>query len=218
MGISVSATLTIRNKKDFSRVCEIVKPIDEDDSVSELGFDKAIDYAMNLPIKGRSTWIARHCKKLCIVFSFDEEKRDLIWGGRATTPVFEIAEGIIAHFPDVEFRVCYYCDGADLEFGYSENGVIKLLELSDDVNEMLEWGIDVDPYEGPTEEQYEQLRQFRKKRIQEMIDLGVNISPDTWPLLPEHFDEEWRLTRLKNGEEVGSDVTGDNDDSSDLPW
>ena len=83
---------------------------------------------------------------------------------------------------------------------------------------MLGWGIDVDPYEGPTEEQYEQLRQFRKKRIQEMIDLGVNISPDTWPLLPEHFDEEWRLTRLKNGEEVGSDVTGDNDDSSDLPW
>ena len=66
MGISVSATLTIRNKKDFSRVCEIVKPIDEDDSVSELAFDKAIDYAMNLPIKDRSTWMARHCKKLCI--------------------------------------------------------------------------------------------------------------------------------------------------------
>jgi hypothetical protein len=47
-----------------------------------------------------------------------------------------------------------------------------------------------------------------------MIDLGVNISPDTWPLLPEHFDEEWRLTRLKNGEEV----IDDNADSSDLPW
>ena len=197
MGISVSATLTIRNKKDFSRVCEIVKPIDEDDSVSELEFDKAIDYAMNLPIKDRSTWMARHCKKLCIDFSFDEDKGDLSWGGRATTPVFEIAEGIVAHFPDVEFRVCYYCDGADLEFGYSENGVIKRLELSDDVNEMIGWGIDVDPYEGPTEEQYEQLRQFRKKRVQEMIDLGVNISPDTWPPLPEHYDEERRLTMPK---------------------
>ena len=43
----------------------------------------------------------------------------------------------------------------------SENGKIRWLELSDDVNEM--------------------------------IDLGFHISPDTWPPTKEQFDEEHRL-------------------------
>ena len=197
MGVSSSTTLTIRNKKDFSRVYEIVKPIDEEGCVSELEYDEALEYAMNLPKEDCCIWMAPHCKELCVDFSFDEDKGKLSWGGRATAPVFEIAESVVAHFPDIEFRVFNYIEGIPPKYGYSENGTIKWLKLSDDVNEMLDWGIDVDPYEGPTEEHYEQLRQYRRKRIQEMIDLGVNISPDTWPPLPEHYDEERRLTMPK---------------------
>ena len=200
MGVTVATILTIRNKKDFSRVYEIVKPIDEEGSVSELDYDEALEYAMTLPKEDRCMWMAPHCKKLCIDFSFNEDKGELSWSGRATTLVFEIAESVVAHFPDTEFRVCNYCDGSDLEYCYSENGTIKWIELSDDVDEMLDWGIDVDPYEGPTEEHYEQLRQYRRKRVQEMIDLGVNISPDTWPPLPEHYDEELMLRNRKHEE------------------
>ena len=151
----------------------------------------------------------------------DEDKGELSWGGRATVPAFEIAESVVAHFPDVEFRVFYFCDCGDLEYGYSDKGAIKWLALSDDVYEMFDWGIDVDPYEGPTKEHYEQLRQYRRERVQEMIDLGVNISPDTWPPLPEHYDEERRLTRLKNGDDKGNIESGihlDVDLDLDLPF
>ena len=143
-------------------------------------------------------WMAPHCKELCVDFSFDEDEGDLSWGGRATAPSFEIAESVVAHFPDIEFRVLESLEGLPPKCGYSENGTIKWLELSDDVNEMFDWGIDVDPYVGPKPEHYEQLRKCRRERVQQMIDLGINISPDTWPLLPEHFDEEHRLTMLRD--------------------
>ena len=65
--------------------------------------------------------------------------------------------------------------------------------MSDDVKDMFGWGIDVDPYEGPTLEQLEELRQYRRARVQEMIDLGVDISIDTWHPTKEQYDEERRL-------------------------
>ena len=117
------------------------------------------------------------------------EKLELSWTGETCC---EKAEAVVAQFPDIEFRIC---DSWDLgaKYGLSENGKIRWLELSDDVKDMFGWGIDVDPYEGPTLEQLEELRQYRRARVQEMIDLGVDISIDTWPPTKEQYDEERRL-------------------------
>lgn len=77
---------------------------------------------------------------------------------------------------------------------------------------MFEWGIDVDPYVGPTPEDWEALCQHRRARVQEMIDLGVDISIDTWPPTREQYDEE---RKLKHGEEepcLKHRIWGDSDD------
>ena len=123
----------------------------------------------------------------------DSEKLELSWTGETCC---EKAEAVVAQFPDIEFRIC---DSWDLgaKYGLSENGKIRWLELSDDVNEMMDWGIDVDPYVGPTPEQWESLRQHRRARVQEMINLGVHISPDTWPPTKDQIDEEIRLKALE---------------------
>ena len=123
----------------------------------------------------------------------DSEKLELSWTGETSC---EKAESVVAQFPDIEFRIC---DSWDLgaKYGLSENGKIRWLELSDDVNEMMDWGIDVDPFTEPTSEQFEELRQHRRARVQEMINLGVHISPDTWPPTKDQIDEEIRLKALE---------------------
>ena len=83
----------------------------------------------------------------------------------------DIAQLVVAQFPDIEFRVCNQCD-CDLEIGLSEQGKVKWLKLSDDVKEMFDWGIDADPYIAPTPENWEALRQHQRAHVQEMIDLG----------------------------------------------
>ena len=139
------------------------------------------------------------------------EKLELSWTGETCC---EKAESVVAQFPDIEFRIC---DSWDLgaKYGLSENGKIRWLELSDDVNEMMDWGIDVDPYVGPTPENWEALRQHRRARVQEMIDLGVHISIDTWPPSKEQFDEEHRLKCINNNE---SKMVNNEEDNPDLPF
>ena len=138
----------------------------------------------------------------------------LSWSGRKEIGGWaeEIAELVVGQFPDVEFLISSICpDFSDYRYGVSEKGKIKWIELSDDVQEMFEWGIDVDPYTGPTPENLEELKQHRKARVQEMIDLGVNISIDQWPPTSEQFDEE---RRLKYGEPTPMEY----DDDTDLPF
>ena len=140
------------------------------------------------------------------------EKLELSWTGETGC---EKAEAVVAQFPDIEFRIC---DSWDLgaKYGLSENGKIRWLELSDDVNEMMDWGIDVDPYVGPTPEDWEALLQHRKTRVQEMIDLGVHISIDTWPPTREQYDEEHRLRFAENYESETEDNAVE--DNPDLPF
>ena len=45
----------------------------------------------------------------------------------------------------------------------------------------------------PTIENYEELQRHTREIVQEMIALGVNISPDTWPPTREQLDEDFRL-------------------------
>ena len=139
------------------------------------------------------------------------EKLELFWTGETCC---EKAESVVAQFPNIEFRICDTWD-LGVKYGLSENGKIRWLELSDDVNEMMDWGLNVDPYVGPTPENWEALRQHRRARVQEMIDLGVHISIDTWPPSKEHFDEEHRLKCINNNE---SKMVNNEEDNPDLPF
>ena len=194
MSITLTASLTIKNDDDFRRVLEFVKP-DESDTEPQTDeeYQQGIDNLNNLHESERCAWMTKHCTRLYV--DFYKRDKTLSWSGRNWQMGYadNIAQLVVAQFPDIEFRICIGSGPDNLEFGISEQGKIRWLEQSDEINEMIEWGIDVDPYEGPTPEDWEALRQHRRARVQEMIDVGVDISPDTWPPTKEQYDEEGRL-------------------------
>lgn len=194
MSITLTASLTIKNDDDFRRVFEFVKP-DESDTEPQTDeeYQQGIDILNNLHESERCAWMTKHCTRLYV--DFCKRNKTLSWSGRNWQMGYadDIAQLVVAQFPDIEFRICIGSDWDCQDFGVSEQGKIRWLELSDDVKDMFGWGIDVDPYEGPTLEQLEELRQYRRARVQEMIDLGVDISIDTWPPTKEQYDEERRL-------------------------
>ena len=198
MSITLTASLTIKNDDDFRRVLEFVKP-DESDTEPQTDeeYQQGIDILNNLHESERCAWMTKHCTRLYVDFDFYKRDKTLSWSGRNWQMGYadDIAQMVVAQFPDIEFRIS---SGSDwdfpyIRFGVSEQGKIKWLELNDDIYDMFGFGIDVDPYEGPTLEQLEELRQYRRARVQEMIDLGVDISIDTWPPTKEQYDEERRL-------------------------
>ena len=196
MSFTTTASLTIKNENDFRRVLEFVKP---DESDTEPQTDEEYQEVMNiydsLQESERCAWMTKHCTRLYV--DFYKRNKTLSWSGRNAQGGYaeDIAELVVAQFPDIVFHIC---SGSDwdfphINFGVSEQGKIRWLKLNDDIYEMFEWGIDVDPYTGPTQEDWEALRQHRRARVQEMIDLGVDISIDTWPPTKEQYDEEYRL-------------------------
>ena len=217
MGFWTTATLVVMRKEDFSRVFNFVKPDEHDEEPqTDEEYKQVMNYVDTLSGEERAAWMTRHCTRLYVDFSAKEDKQELSWSGRNEIGgrAEDIAELVVGQFPDVDFRISTFCDfgGLDLRYGVSENGKVKWIELSDDVQEMFEWGIDVDPYTGPTPENMEELKQHRRARVREMIDLGVNISIDQWPPTSEQFDEE-RL--LLYGEPTPMEH---NDDDPDLPF
>ena len=194
MSITLTASLTIKNDDDFRRVFEFVKP-DESDTEPQTDeeYQEVMNIYDNLQESERCAWMTKHCTRLYV--DFDKRNKTLSWSGRNWQMGYadDIAQLVVAQFPDIEFRIRIGSDWDCQDFGVSEQGKIRWLELSDDVKDMFGWGIDVDPYEGPTLEQLEELRQYRRARVQEMIDLGVDISIDTWPPTKEQYDEERRL-------------------------
>ena len=217
MGFSTTATLVVMRKEDFSRVFNFVQPDEHDkEPQTDEEYKQVLNYVDTLSGGERVAWMTRHCTHLYVDFGAKEDKQELSWSGRNEIGGWaeDIAELVVRQFPDVEFRISAFCDfgGIDLTYGVSENGKVKWIELSDDVQEMFEWGIDVDPYTGPTPENLEELKQRRRARVQEMIDLGVNISIDQWPPTREQFDEE---RHIKYGEPMPTEI---NDDDPDLPF
>lgn len=223
MSFTTTATLTLKNEDDFRRVLEFVTP---DESDTEPQADEEYQQVRNIydSLQGpeRCAWMTKHCTRFYVNFSTKPEIKELSWYGRNVQGAYaeEIVELVVAQFPDIEFRISSGCDldFPNINFGISEQGKIRWLKLSNDVKEMFEWGIDVDPYVGPTAEQYEELRRRRRERIQEMIDLGVHISPDTWPPTKEQYDEEHRLRFA--GCEVDEHKLDDivENDDPDLPF
>ena len=219
MGFTTTATLTLKSIDDFHRVLEFVKP-DESDTEPQTDeeYEEVISLYDTLEGPERCAWMARHCTRFYVNHDQSAKELELSWWGRNIQGGYaeEIAELVVAQFPDIEFRVGSFCDAGDFKFGLSENGEVRWLKLSDDVNEMFNWGIDVDPYSGPTPENYEELHRCRRARVQEMIDLGVHISPDTWPPTREQYDEEHRLRFAENYESETEDNAVE--DNPDLPF
>ena len=196
MSFSTTVTLTLDNEHDFRHVLRFVKPDESDvEPQTDEEYQQVMNFLDNLQGAERCTWMATHCTRLYVLFRSESETKELSWSGRNVQGGYaeEIAELVVAQFPDIKFHVGSFCDVGEFRFGISEKGKVRWLQLSDEVNEMFDWGIDVDPYAGPTPENWEALRQHRRVRVQEMIDLGVHISPDTWPPTREQYDEEHRL-------------------------
>ena len=217
MGFWTTATLVVMRKEDFSRVFNFVKPDEHDkEPQTDEEYKQVMNYVDTLSGEERAAWMTRHCTRLYVDFRAEEDQQELSWSGRNEIGgwAVDISELVVGQFSDVDFRISTFCDfgGLDIRYGVSENGKVKWIELSDDVQEMFEWGIDVNPYTGPTPENMEELKQHRRARVQEMIDLGVNISIDQWPPTSEQFDEE---RRLKYGEPTPMEH---NDDDPDLPF
>ena len=167
MGFWTTATLVVMRKEDFSRVLNFVKPDEHDEEPREdEEYKQVMNYVDTLSGEERVAWMTRHCTRLYVDFRAEEDQQKLSWSGRNEIGgrAEDIAELVVGQFPDVDFRISVFCDfgGLDLKFGVSENGKVKWLELSDDVQEMFEWGIDVDPYTGPTPENMEELKQRRR--------------------------------------------------------
>ena len=196
MSFWITASLTLKDDDDFRRVLEFVKP-DESDTEPQTDeeYMQVMAFLDNLQRPERCAWMPKHCTRLYVDFRAEPERKELSWSGRNAQGGYacDIAELVVAQFPDIEFRISTGSGPDDLKFGISEQGKVKWLELSDDVQEMFEWGIDVDPYTGPTPENYEELHRYRRARVQEMIDLGVNISIDQWPPTSEQYVEEIHL-------------------------
>ena len=216
MAFGTTASLVVMRKEDFSRVLNFVKPDEHDEEPREdEEYKQVLNYVDTLFGEERVAWMTRHCTRLYVGFSAKEDKQELSWSGRNEIGgrAEDIAEMVVGQFPDVDFHISVFCDfgGLDLKFGVSENGIVKWIELTDDVQEMLEWGIDVDPYTGPTPENMEELKQHRRARVQEMIDLGVRISIDQWPPTSEQFDEERHL-------KYGEPAPMERNDDPDLPF
>ncbi len=217
MGFWTTATLVVMRKEDFSRVFNFVKPDEHDkEPQTDEEYKQVMNYVDTLSGEERAAWMTRHCTRLYVDFRAEEDQQELSWSGRNEIGgwAVDISELVVGQFSDVDFRISTFCDfgGLDIRYGVSENGKVKWIELSDDVQEMFEWGIDVDPYTGPTPENMEELKQHRRARVQEMIDLGVNISIDQWPPTREQFDEE---RHIKYGEPMPTEI---NDDDPDLPF
>ena len=220
MSFWITASLTLKDDDDFRRVLEFVKP-DESDTEPQTDeeYMQVMAFLDNLQRPERCAWMPKHCTRLYVDFRAEPERKELSWSGRNAQGGYacDIAELVVAQFPDIEFRISSICpDFGDYKFGVSENGKVKWIELSKDALEMIEWGIDVDPYTGPTPENLEELNQRRRARVQEMIDLGVHISPDTWPPTKEQIDEDYRLRYAKNKESKTDNHS--HEDNPDLPF
>ena len=166
MGYSTIATLKVMRREDFSRVFNFVKPDEHDKGpYRDEEYKQVLNYVNTLSGEERAAWMTRHCTRLYVEFMAEEDELKLSWDGRNEIGGWakEIAELVVAHFPDIEFRVSSFCDVGDFRFGLSENGKVRWLELSDEVYEMLDWGIDVDPYTGPTPENMEELKLRRRE-------------------------------------------------------
>lgn len=207
-----TASLQVKDLEEFRRVLEYVKP-DESETAPEdrEEYGQVTDYVTTLSGAERCAWMTRHCKRLNLTFDVDAAKQTLSWSGYSAMGNWgkEILDLVVAQFPEIEFRVSVLEGQYSMDFGISERGKIKWLDVSYDVEEMCRLGIEVDPYADPTPESIRQLKVHRWNRAIE------DIKDVRWPhfvsLQVESHDEYLRVLEFvtpdesdqnpKNGEE-----------------
>ena len=170
-----TASLQVKDLEAFRRVLKFVKP-DESETAPEdrEEYRQVTDYVATLSGAERCAWMTRHCKRLNVDFAVDAAKQTLSWSGYYAMGDWakEILDLVVAQFPEIAFRVSVLEDPHgqySIDFGISERGKIKWLDVSYDVVEMFRLGIDVDPYAGPTPESLRQLKVHRWNRAIEYI-------------------------------------------------
>jgi hypothetical protein len=200
-----TASLQVKDLDEFRRVLEYVKPDESDTAPQDREeYGQVTDYVATLSGAERCAWMTRHCKRLNVEFGVDAGKQTLSWSGYYAMGDWakEILDLVVAQFPEIEFRVSVLGDPHgqySLDFGISERGKIKWLDVSYDVEEMFRLGIDVDPYAGPTPESLRQLKVHRWNRTIE------EIKEVRWPhfvsLQVENHDEYLRVLEFVTPDE-----------------
>lgn len=200
-----TASLQVKDLEEFRRVLEYVKP-DESETAPEdrEEYGQVTDYVATLSGAERCAWMTRHCKRLNVDFAVDAAKQTLSWSGYYAMGDWakEILDLVVAQFPEMEFRVSVLGDPHgqySLDFGISERGKIKWLDVSYDVEEMCRLGIDADPYAGPTPESLRQLKVYHwNRRIEDIKEVR-------WPhlvsLQVESHDEYLRVLEFVTPDE-----------------
>lgn len=200
-----TASLQVKDLEAFRRVLEYVKP-DESETAPEdrEEYGQVTDYVATLSGAERCAWMTRHCKRLNVDFAVDAAKQTLSWSGYSAMGNWgkEILNLVVAQFPEMEFRVSVLEDPHgqySIDFGISERGKIKWLDVSYDVVEMCRLGIDVDPYAGPTPESLRQLKVYHwNRRIEDINEVR-------WPhfvsLQVESHDEYLRVLEFVTPDE-----------------
>lgn len=200
-----TASLQVKDLEEFRRVLEFVKPDESETAPKDREeYGQITDYVVTLSGAERCAWMTKHCKRLNVQFSVDAAKRTLSWSGYYAMGDWakEILNLVVAQFPEIEFRVSFLEDPHGqyfLEFGISEQGKIKWLDVSYDVVEMCRLGIDVDPYAGPTPESLRQLKVYHlNRRIEDIKEVR-------WPhfvsLQVESHDEYLRVLEFVTPDE-----------------
>ncbi len=212
----LGVSLQVKDTEEFRRVLEYVKP-DESDTVPQdrEEYGQVTDHLATLSGAERCGWMTRHCKRLNLAFDMDATRQILSWSGYGAMGDWakEILGLVVAQFPEIEFRVSEGSgDDHSIDFGVSERGRIRWLNVSYDIQEMVRLGIDVDPYAGPTPESIRQLEEYRWNRMIEdikegrglnhFVSLQVENHDDFHRVLefvtPDHSDQE-----PQDGEECG---------------
>ena len=192
-----TASLQVKDLEEFRQVLEFVKPDESETAPKDREeYGQVTDYVATLSGAERCAWMTRHCRRLNVEFAVDAAKQTLSWSGYYAMGDWakEILDLVVAQFPEIEFRVSVLGDPHgqySIDFGISERGIIKWLDVSYDVVEMCRLGIDVDPYAGPTPENLRQLKVHRwNRRLEEIKEVR-------WPhfvsLQAENHDEYLRV-------------------------
>lgn len=73
MAIDVVTILKVKDKDEFNRVYEFVKPVEEENQYFD-SFDQMQDFIDNLPEAEHCSWMCRHCESFATSFDAHLEK------------------------------------------------------------------------------------------------------------------------------------------------